>query len=545
MPSPTISVLTDPVLRVRTEHATRLASLSEVLAMYARGLDFSLPAVRSHQQHPWHAFVCQLAAMALDRAGLVRMPTDPTAWRDLILGLTPGPQPEDSWNLFQDDLTRPAFMQPPEAHKSAISHYRFNSHTPDQIDIIVPASNHEVKQSIALESSYDDWITALVTLQTAAGYPAPFNYGITRMKGGFGNRPCVALTPADQPAQAVRRDVHAIIERSQRAPEQPRAGRRRRQPTGLADPRARLNLLPADPSLVTLLWTVPWDGTPQSQITLDKLHPLFIEVSRRIRLQPASGQPASGQPIRAFRATSRKRRVLDSKENGFLPDPWCPMDTKDESSHSPGSHGTTCAQLVEFLTSPDQWELPPTMRPTAGELNDDCPMNLVTRNLTRGRGKTAGYHEQTYRIGPRTLRDLFAEPPRQQAIDAATRRAKEINDMRSALTESLQMCQHKANAAPKEYRNKNSQTNAFHWSNQYHQKVYPSFFDDLEAELAASEDELPNVQQAWLDRITAAAQAVLDSAATSLRPPAPAVDHSHQRARHALQSRAARIASGS
>lgn len=65
-------------------------SLFTAFAALARGAAWSFPALRPHQREPWHAFTVQVAALALIRAGVDTLPESEAAWRDLLLGLTPG-----------------------------------------------------------------------------------------------------------------------------------------------------------------------------------------------------------------------------------------------------------------------------------------------------------------------------------------------------------------------------------------------------------------------------------------------------------------------
>jgi len=55
------------------------SSLPDLFAAMARDEVRDFPALRPHQRHPWHAFLAQLAAIALHRAGQSRPgPVPPT-----------------------------------------------------------------------------------------------------------------------------------------------------------------------------------------------------------------------------------------------------------------------------------------------------------------------------------------------------------------------------------------------------------------------------------------------------------------------------------
>ena len=511
-----LNVLTDPLFRVQQGRHHLAVGLTEILAMAARGEPYSLTALRTHQQHPWHAFLCQLAAMAVAKASLDTMPTDSPTWLRLIKDLTPAVAWPTAWNLFDDDITKSAFLQPPAPHAGLVNEYRYIFSTPDEADIIKPASNHEVKRLIATQSEPDDWIMALITLQTSTGFDAPHTYGTSRMNGGLGNRPCVALVPAFQPSSTVRRDVHAILEASKTQPD----------------------LLPTDDRLITLLWTPTWDGSKGSGIALNLLHPLFIEICRRIRLQA----DAEGR-IKAIRGTTMERRVVDSGEKGFLTDPWSPMNVANKTTHTPGPQGTTSQQLVEFLTTPEKWQPPMLLHPTKAELaNTDHPMAVMMRNVTRGQGKTAGYHERTYLLGPATLESLFTDPPAAHALETVTARTKSIQTARRTLLEALQMGQYHGDSPARDYKNSNSQSRAIPWLKLFEEPIWSAFFDHLELELAAPAEQRPEVRTAWLAQsIATTSKSVLDNAFMRIGPPSRSSFHGHQRAQQFLERRTARI----
>ena len=79
-----------------------------------------------------------------------------------------------------DDITKPAFMQPPASvHPRSEKDYQGNEvATPDELDILVTSKNHDLKSSVAAQAGVDDWIFALITLQTMEGFGGAGNYGM-------------------------------------------------------------------------------------------------------------------------------------------------------------------------------------------------------------------------------------------------------------------------------------------------------------------------------------------------------------------------------
>ena len=62
----------------------------------------------------------------------------------------------------------------------------------------------------------DDWLFALVSLQTQEGFLGAGNYGISRMNGGFACRPGVGIAPVGHWGERWRRDC-AVLRNSREA----------------------------------------------------------------------------------------------------------------------------------------------------------------------------------------------------------------------------------------------------------------------------------------------------------------------------------------
>ena len=188
------NLLTDPLLRARLSDGTVEAlSLPEVYEVLAADRVDSFPALRPHQRHAWHAFLAQLGALALYRAGRGTPPESAKEWGSLIRGLTTDFGDDDPWRLIVEDPAQPAFMQC--STPKGLGDHRRRVIAPDDLDILVTAKNHDLKRTIAIEAMPEDWIFALIDLQTMAGFFGAGNYGIARMNGGYSTRPCLGLAP--------------------------------------------------------------------------------------------------------------------------------------------------------------------------------------------------------------------------------------------------------------------------------------------------------------------------------------------------------------
>ena len=104
--------------------------------------------------------------LACVRTDLSASPTDAEGWRVALESLTLGFPNGEPWQLFAP-LDRPAFFSRSSARWTLSSPLA----TPDELDILVTAKNHDVKVARLARAQPDDWLFALVTLQTTEGFP--------------------------------------------------------------------------------------------------------------------------------------------------------------------------------------------------------------------------------------------------------------------------------------------------------------------------------------------------------------------------------------
>lgn len=364
-------------------------TLPGVLAALGAGEVDDFPALRAHQQHAWHAFLCQLAAMGLHRAGLDNPRQDEATWMRLLLSLSEGVA--EAWCLFVEDLSQPAFLQTPVTEGRWKSDYEKNESSPhpDDFGIIVLARAHDVKPSRMRQPLPEHWVYALVMLQTMSGYPGRGSFGIARMNGGNGSRAGVALRPADQVSAAWSRDVSVLCRQRDRLSE----GFGFHASAGLA-----------------LLWLQAWDGSVGNE-TFAELDPYVVEISRRVRLRVGAASE-----LRLFRANSEGTRLDAKASKGRLGDPWLPFD--DDKALTLAENGWTYGKLKELLI--DRTLLPGI----AGEYQSDergKSLTLVADVVVRGQGKTGGHHERRLVLPPKVV-NVLADP------DARGRLAKRARD---------------------------------------------------------------------------------------------------------------------
>ena len=468
------NLLTEPLIRYRQPGGTQLeASLPEVYSALMAGRVEALPSLRPHQRHPLHAFLVQLGAMAMHRGGLADPPSDAEGWRSSIRTLSFDWPDDEPWQLVVEDITKPAFMQPPASTAEREKDFKNVVPTPDDLDMLVTSKNHDIKSEVAEQAGIDDWIFALITLQTMEGFGGAGNYGVSRMNGGLGNRPAFSLAPSDPSLGAhVRRDIKALLEFL---------------------PDIMLEH-PGSEAGHALLWTVPWDGTPAEATLLSQLHPLYLEVCRRVRLQ----YDAKGN-VFAVRTSSKAARIEAKTLNGLTGDPWALIDHRDKKGDKVltlPAGGFNYKRVADYLTS-EEYDRPVLLNPTDAERHSPEPMELVARAMVRGQGKTEGYHERRIPV-----RDKFKSAMIRRnsgALDDLAVISKErianLGKVQRILSHSIQVFAARGDhdRISPEHRER-----ARNWLNRLDEIVDASYFDDLQDEFEADASQRITIRHRWL-----------------------------------------------
>ena len=493
------NLLTESLIRYDNSAGNRVkASLSEMYeALMSDSVD-AFPALRPHQRHACHAFLVQLGAMAMHRAGMDEPPTEATEWAGLIRGLTPDSPDDEPWHMVVEDITRPAFMQPPARSQERAEDYKNSVYTPDELDMLVTSKDHDLKSAVAQRAGIDDWIFALITLQTMEGFGGAGNYGISRMNGGLGNRPAFALAPADGGLGAhVRRDTLALLEC---------------RPETL-----RQNTHYPEDDGMTLLWTLPWDGTTGEALQLGNLDPFYIEICRRVRLRIDDDGSIYG-----IRTTSKAARIDAKSLNGVTGDPWAPTDFRDKKGAKVltlPAGGFHYRRVKDYLTSGD-YESPELLRPTAAEAQSGDNMQLVARAMVRGQGKTEGYYERAILIRSKLKSAMLRRTADDDLAAIAQRRVEDVARVQRILSHAIQVFA--ARGEPDRV-NAEHRSLARPWLDWLDAMVDDRFFEALQDEFEADdEDTRKAVRDSWLmDGVVEPARGLLLDATESL--PCPAI----------------------
>ncbi|MBS0301732.1 MAG: type I-E CRISPR-associated protein Cse1/CasA, partial [Proteobacteria bacterium] len=200
----------EPLICWRDTHAAvQRGSLPELLVALAANGVRDFPRLRPHQRHPWHAFLVQLAAIALRHAGQDQPWTEAADWRVALRDLTPDDADGAPWCLVAPP-DRPALLQAPVPGEN-IAAWTNLLHAPDALDMLVTSKNHDLKAARAHGAEADDWLFALLSLQTQEGFLGAGNYGISRMNGGFASRPGVGVAPVGAWGARWRADVTSAL----------------------------------------------------------------------------------------------------------------------------------------------------------------------------------------------------------------------------------------------------------------------------------------------------------------------------------------------
>lgn len=475
-----MNLLADRCLPVLVDGQVQVVDLAELLALYAADRVDDLPFLRPHQRAPWHSFLVLLAALALHRAGLVEPPTDPARWRHLLRALTPDWPDDEPWRPVVDDLTRPAFLQPP-VPKGTTDPYKNLVATPDDLDVLVNSRNHGLKQALAAMATPATWLAALVSLQTTGGFLGSGNYGIARMNGGFATRPSIGLVPEGGPGRHWWRDVQVLLAK-------------REWFFGRVD-----EFLPEGG--LALLWCLPWDG--ETSLGLDQLDPWFIEICRRVRLKT----DRAGALV-AWTSRSEATRIAAKTYNGNVGDPWTPIRLTDGAAYNTRP---TYEVISAVLFDQGAW-LRPLLLDWHAEL-DPPVMTARFDVVIRGQGVTEGHWLREVRFeGQKQRSFLMIQAERDRAAELARQMVEDVRNLRGKVVRIALLTL--AQGAPDELKFKKHASVDWvePWVGQVEEAIEPVFFDHLFARLEGSS----GAEEAWGRRLQDIAWAIFHAACRAL-----------------------------
>lgn len=448
------NLLLDPVITVRNGAGARRLSLPGVLAALGRDEVEDFSALRPHQRHPWHAFLCQLAVLALEEAGrnFEGDPLDEVAWRELLRGLAPGFPGDEPWRLVVGDLAKPAFLQPPmpeESLKEINPKKDVDYVSPFGMDVRVTSKQHGEKDGSPSIVDVESWVLGLLILQTFSGYFGAGNYGIARQNGAYPARHGVSLNVSARPGPNWRRDCRVLLDSLnslRQSADYPESG-------GLR-----------------LLWLEPWRGTIDESVPLRKLHPLFVEVCRRIRLIDA------GDGTIQYRTVGTKASRVAAKEyNGAVGDPWLPLKREAGSVKAYNSRpGYDVAWKVLF----DDSEYVPSLLQRFHPGDPEEGVSVVFRVFLRTQGGSDGYHERVVPAQKPGMVSFFRKH-RDRAAETAKAMADAVKMARNKVLKPALLQLMQASRDDLEFKQKETNEWAWRGSGRLEETVDSEFFPHL------------------------------------------------------------------
>lgn len=471
------SLLTEPIIRYRraSDGETVKASLPELFVALAADEVRDYPALRPHQRHPWHAFLVQLAAIALHKAERTAVFETAQEWRGALLALTPDDPDGAAWCLVSPP-DRPAVLQAAVVG-GCISGWKSEAYAADEIDMLVTSKNHDLKRSRARQAQPEDWLFALLSLQTQEGFLGSGNYGISRMNGGFASKPGVGVAAVGLPGARWVRDIAALLARRDRTVEA----------HGFQD----------DGGLA-LIWLTPWDGL--ASLSFAKLDPFYIEICRRLRLRCIDGK------IMSVGTGSKAARIAAKELNGLTGDAWTPIDVEGGKALTITSNGFNY-KLVSELMFGGKYQ-PPTAH-NLDQTGNGSRLIFITQGITRGQGKTEGYHERHVPISPK-VRGLLVSNQKVQLERISGQRIAAIGDVRSLLRYALVVLFESGDVKDTRQASKTHEAKVRKFSAPFEGTEDARFFDDLNEEMEATDPSAQRLQ--WLLGLVKRAEAILKMA---------------------------------
>ena len=393
------NLLHDPIIGIRlSSGATENVSLPALLHYLTSEKVDSYTGLRAHQTDLWRVFLVQLGASILARHPENSVPKDENDWRDGLLRLSGGS--ENAWHLWVEDITQPAFMQHPLVGTEDFENYSVSAHSPDELDILVTAKNHDLKKARARGDAIELWLYSLLSIQTASGFLGSGHYGSIRMNGGFASRSIVSMTSSLNPSLRFKDELARVVKMF---PE-------------------LCSTMGYSPKGTVLTWLKPW-SRQEAQYTLETLSPLFIEAVRPIRFL------SDGPRLIAYGANSKTRQIGPiSIDHGDIADPWTPINVADKkkgrSALTLSANGWTPKLLCNLLFQ-QGYELTALQTSFPGKE----PLWFTGSVVVRGQGKTEGFHKFSIPVPPKVRLKLF----NRDAVDVLSQSAQELlNDAAAA-----------------------------------------------------------------------------------------------------------------
>lgn len=297
-----MNLLDDPVFTVETSTGHEMCSLPRIYALLCDDAVELFAKLQAHQKQAWHCFLAQLGAIATENRDL---PETESGWREALAALT---VPE-AWNLYTEDLSKPAFMQPPVPEETLDG---WDSIDVTSYDIPSLAKNHGIKKHRNIEPQAEHWVYMLTNVQTSDTYGGS---GHPKSSRGMQGRCFLTTTSSLRHGRWILYDIARLHNYSSAIKDE----------YGYSE------------KGYTLLWTVPWGES----LAPDQLHPWYIDCCRRVRKDDQ------------WLVTSTNDLRVEEPPNGETGDAWAAVDRTKSVVLRPRDSTFRYDQLWAVLFSPD------------------------------------------------------------------------------------------------------------------------------------------------------------------------------------------------
>ena len=466
------SLLEEPLVRYRraSNGETVGASLPQLFVALGADEVRDYPALRPHQRHPWHAFLVQLAAIALHKAQRTVAFETAEEWRDALLALTPDDPDGAAWCLVSPP-DRPALLQAANT-KWNVSEWDTVFGAADELDMLATSKNHDLKGARMHAATPEDWLFALISLQTQEGSNSGSHKGISRMNSGAGSRSGVGVVPKGHVGARWKRDV-SLLQR------------------GRIEVAEMYGL--NEVGGLALVWLKAWDG--ETSIPFSALDPHYIEICRRVRIFEKSAR------LYARRAKTPISRIDVGSRKGVTGDSWMPIDISESAPKALSlQHPGFDYELISQILFSGKFVKPGSLNVHA---DDGDGLYLLTQGVARGNSKTEGYHERRVPISAK-VRGLLAANKTEPLARLSKQRIEAISEVRKLLFFALAVLFASGKSDDK---SKGHKAKASKFAAPFERAEDARFFDDLNEELEAADPAAQHLQ--WLLALVARAEAVL------------------------------------